>query len=110
MHSRALPVGAVSSCQPKPYLMVGAGRLSAAVWKILSEDGEADYHFNVFSFDAVDGSVAQRFSAQDVVDLAKLAHVLAAVLVDDGGVDCHLRRQLSSLVSDLESVFCSNRS
>ena len=108
MHAKALLTDVVTSSQPKPYVIVGAGRLSAAVWKASSEAGEADYQFNVFSLDAMDGSVAQRFSARDVIDLAKLAHVLAAVLVDDGGVDRDLRRQLSSLVSELESVFCSN--
>jgi hypothetical protein len=108
MHAKALLTDVVTSSQPKPYVIVGAGRLSAAVWKTLSEDGNATYQFNIFSLDAMDGSVIQRFSARDVVDLAKLAHVLASVLVDDGGVDHDLRRQLSSLVSDLESVFCSN--
>jgi len=106
MHARASLTGPVGSSQPKPYLIAGAGRLSAAVWKTVSETGEADYQFNVFLLDPMDGSVVQRFSASDVVDLAKLAHVLAAVLLDDGCVESALQRALRSLVDDLETVFC----
>jgi hypothetical protein len=86
---------------------VGAGRLSAAVWKTPTTPDSTVYRFNIFSLDPRNGTVGQCFSADDVVSLAKLAHVLAAVLVDDGGIDSALRQQLSSLVSDLESVLCS---
>ena len=105
MHAKAFPTNVDSSSQLKPYVIVGAGRLSAAVWKLPSEDGEADYRFNVFSLDAIDGSVAHVFSARDIIDLAKLAHVLAAVLVDDGCMDAGLRRKLQSLIGDLEEIF-----
>jgi hypothetical protein len=108
MHSRATSANSANLGQPKPYVIVGAGRLSAAVWKTMSADGEADYQFNVFSLDATDGSVCQCFSAHDVGDLAKLAHVLAAVLVDEGCVDSGVRKRLRSLINDLETIFCSD--
>lgn len=92
----------------KPYVIVGAGRLSAVVWKSTTAQGSPDFRFNIFTLDATTGTAGQSFAPDDVIDLAKLAHVLAAVLVDEGGVEPDLRHRLNSLFRNLESVFCSD--
>ncbi len=69
--------------------------------------GNPNFRFNVFSLDATTGTAGQSFTPDDVINLAKLAHVLAAVLVDDGGVEPDLRQRLNALIRDLESVFCT---
>ena len=48
--------------------------------------------------------MSQLFRPQDVVDLAKLCHVLAAVFVDDGCVTENERADLTELVSKLERI------
>lgn len=108
MQARANGPVKVEHLPSKPYVIVGAGRLSAAVWKTMAEQGIPHYRFNIFSLDATTGTAGQCFTPDDVIGLAKLAHVLAAVLVDDGVVEPKLRQQLTSLINDLESVFCSD--
>ena len=97
---------AASSVRSKPYMIVGAGHLSAALWKHGEEISGWEYQFTVFSLNGSNGAVAQCFSASDVIDLAKLAHVLAAVLVDDGCLAPKLRAEIQCLQHALESIFC----
>lgn len=86
----------------RPYCLVGASRLSAALWKDGDEQGGFRYRFNIFRMLASSGRVSQLFDPEDVISLAKLAHVMALALIDDGCIHADLRRQLQQLVVRLD--------
>lgn len=90
---------------PKPYAMVGAGKLAASIWK--SGDRRAGWHyrFTLFRMNSKTGAVQQRFAPRDIADLVKLARVLAAVLADDGCLELPMRQALRDLVADLDTIF-----
>jgi hypothetical protein len=88
----------------RPYAMLGAGRLTSAVWKEGDDDSGWHYRFNIFRMNRPSGRVSQRYRPQDVVDLARLAQVLAFALSDDGCMDSELRDDLSCLAACLDQV------
>jgi len=97
--------------EEKPYTMLGAGNLTAALWKYGDKRSGWHYRFNVFRMGNRDGRVSQRFLPRDVADLAKLAQVLAFALTDDGCLDQELRDDLSCLSACLDQVLpepCEN--
>lgn len=89
----------------KPYALVGAGRLTATVWKADELTAESIYQFNVFRCEQSTGEVSQQLHPEDVVDLVKLARVLSQVLVDDGCISHRLREQLEQLATDLDTLW-----
>lgn len=97
------------SIKEKPYAMVGAGRLAASIWKTGDERSGWNYRFNVFRMSGTNGRVTQRFSPNDVADLAKLVRVLAFTLADDGCVTADLRDDLFCLAACLDEVFPRTR-
>lgn len=90
-----------SNSPGKPYTLVGAGPLTATVWKTASESGGYRYRFNIIRTNPATGTVSQRFRPQDVRHLAKLLQVLAFTLSDDGCLDDVVRRDLQSLSATL---------
>lgn len=88
----------------KPYAMLGAGRLASALWKAGDERCGWRYRFNVYRMSGRSGEVCQLLRPGDVLDLVKLAQVLAAVLVDDGCVSGRERRVLGDLAARLEAI------
>ena len=92
-----------SNTKNRPYCLVGADRLSAAIWKHGDEEGGFHYQFNVFRMLAAHGRVSQLFGPEDVLCLAKLAHILALALIDDGCLDVELKRSLKRLVVRLDA-------
>ncbi len=88
----------------RPYAMVGAGDLTASIWKSPESSNEPTYVFNVFRMERGSGQVSQRFVTADVSDFVKLAHVLAATLLDDGCLDDSTRHDLRALVKQLETL------
>lgn len=80
--------------QTNPYFMAGAGRLAATVWKDSQGSYECDYKFNLLVINSEDGSVSQRFSASDLVDLISLVRVLTKEIVHDGCLDDEIRGTL----------------
>lgn len=88
----------------KPYAMVGAGRLVSTLWKTGDQQAGWRYHFNLFRITRR-GQVGQLFSPDDVIDVIKLARVLAATLAEDGCLPTVQRKQLSRLAAMLDDLF-----
>jgi hypothetical protein len=89
----------------KPMATVGAGRLASMIWKDGDEQAGWRYRFNVFRTSATHGRVSQLFSPSDVVRMVKLAHVLAAVIADDGCLAKSERDLLKCLTGELEQLW-----
>jgi hypothetical protein len=90
--------------QPRPMAMVGAGPMSSAIWKLGDERSGWQYRFSLFRQTACTGNVSQLFSPSDLIHLVKLAHVLAAVLADDGCLPERQRGQLLRLAGDIDDM------
>lgn len=88
----------------KPYAIVGAGSLTAAIWKDGNAESDRAYGFNIFRLDARGGAVTQRLSPDDISDLVKLARVLAQVIADDGCLSFEVRRELRTLAASIDCV------
>lgn len=88
----------------RPYAMVGAGELTASIWKLAAPSLNGQYRFTIFRMSRGMGSVSQCFVPSDVADFLKLAHVLAATLLDDGCLSDADRRELRMLVTKLETL------
>lgn len=79
----------------KPYTMAGAGPLVSSIWKSGDSDSGWTYRFNIYRMLPRSGHVAQLFKPEDVLHLAKLCRVLAAILADDGCLPSALRSELA---------------
>ena len=90
---------------PKPYVMAGAGKLTATIWKSGDERVGWHYRFNVFRCDASTGEVNQQLRPEDIGDLVKLARVLSQVVVDDGCIPHDLREELERLSTELDLLW-----
>ena len=88
----------------KPYAMVGAGKLTASIWKMENTRNGWNYCFNVFRLNSINGRASQQFTPSDVTDLVKLARVLASTLVDDGCLDPQQRHTLINLAADIDQI------
>jgi hypothetical protein len=88
----------------KPHEIVGAGDLTATIWKKGDEHGGWRYHFNVYRQSCRSGAVSQLFRPGDVIDFIKLCQVLAMTLADDGCLEFKQRRQLAELAARLDSI------
>ena len=88
----------------KPYAMVGAGRLTASIWKEPGLNARWKYGFNIFRLDSRNRRVTQRLLPRDIADLIKLARVLAQVIADDGCSSSGVRRELLSLAASIDCL------
>lgn len=88
----------------KPYELVGAGPLTATVWKRGDERAGWRLRFNVKRQSHQTGAVSQLYRPQDVRSLVKLCQVLAAVFADDGCLPPQDRTALAELAQKLDSV------
>lgn len=86
----------------KPDAMLGAGRLTAGVWKKRSD--EIDFDFNVFRINRTTGAVSQQFQSGDLADLARLAQLLAAEMSQDEALGLETCDDLACLAACLEDV------
>jgi hypothetical protein len=66
----------------KPYTMLGAGKLTSAMWKEGGPDSGFRYRFNIYRMDKKTGQVEQIFQPADVESLVKLARVLGMLLAE----------------------------
>ena len=89
----------------KPLGMVGAGRLASMIWKTGDEQSGWRYRFNVFRTVNNAGRVSQLFAPSDAILLVKLAHVLAAVIADDGCISPDERQSLKRLATELDELW-----
>jgi hypothetical protein len=88
----------------KPYAMVGAGKLTASIWKTENPRSGCNYRFNVFRLNSTNGRVSQQFTPSDVADLVKFARVLASTLADDGCLAPQQRKSLIDLAADIDQI------
>ena len=93
-----------NSASTNPYAMLGAGQLASALWKTSDTREQFAYGFNVFRMCAVSGEVTQRFTPDDLPNLARLTRVLAFEIAEDGCLDGDLRDDLSCLAACLDDV------
>lgn len=84
--------------------MVGAGKLVSTLWKSGDQQAGWRYHFNLFRMSAR-GQVGQLLAPEDLIDLIKLARVLAATLAEDGCMSSAQRRELACLAAKLDHLF-----
>lgn len=101
--------GSRTEAARKPYAILGAGRLTASLWKDGDEAAGWRYRFNLFRMSRTSGRVGQRFLPQDVPHLARMAQLLAFALADDGCIDRNLRDELSCLADFLDQRLPSTR-
>lgn len=88
-----------TALEPPPFERVGAGPLTALLYR---EPRGAGYRISLLSETAAGGGLA--LSPSDVPDLVALARVLAAVLVDDGGMPRTLHAELLELAERLNEL------
>jgi hypothetical protein len=99
---------AINAKQPesnKPYTMLGAGKLTSAMWKEGDPNSGFRYRFNIYRTDAKTGHVEQIFQPDDVQSLVNLARLLGVVFLDDGWLSEQDRIRLHDLVSRLDQAF-----
>lgn len=94
----------MSNPTTKPYITVGAGRLTACVYKTGDQLTGFDYRFNITRLSHRMGRVNQWLTADDVSSLVKLAQVLAAELASDGCTTKELRHLLIALSAALDDA------
>lgn len=93
-----------SELNPKPYYTLGAGQLTAFLWKYGSETTGWRYRFNVFRLAASRGRVSQSFRPRDVFHFVKLLQVIASVLSNDGCLCAVDRGVLKRLAADIDAL------
>jgi hypothetical protein len=83
--------------------VVGAGNWTVAVHKRWRTEEKCDYWFRMLRMEqTVPTTYSHRFRPVDVLDLPKLAQVLAASFVQDGCIEQPLRDDLSCLAAGLD--------
>jgi len=65
-------------------MLVGAGPLTSAIWKLGNEESGWRYRFNVVRQSAPGGCVTDLFQPMDLIHFIKLIQVLAAEIANDG--------------------------
>ena len=87
----------------KAYEVVGAGNWTVAVHKRWRTKEKCEYWFRMLRMEqTVPTTYSHRFRPADVLDLPKLAQVLAASIVQDGCVEPSLRDDLACLTAGLD--------
>lgn len=85
--------------------VVGAGRWTARIWRVVSDDRRVGYRLSLF----LDGEKKRRgrsceFGVGDVVALPKLAQVIAQSLVNDGWLPAGLKDDLACMAHVMDFV------
>jgi hypothetical protein len=84
---------------------VGAGRCMVPIRKVHFGGEQFGYRMELLRIDSrCDGSLRRTFTPRDVLDLPKLAQVLAATLVADGCLSEELKADLDCLAATLDIV------
>ena len=88
----------------RPYLFVGAGRMTALLWKLESSSDDGVYRFSIVAGPRGIEGACSHFEPADLESLIKLVQVLASVLVDDGCLPPVVRERLSDLTAHLDRL------
>ncbi len=94
--------------QAKPYEMIGAGKLSSAVYKTGDQLIGWHYHFNVYRTDFSSGQLSHWLHPEDLRDLLKLIQVIGLELLNDGCLLDAQRKDLDWIVKCLEAINCTS--
>ena len=92
----------VTAPHPKPMVLVGAGPLTSAIWKLGSEQSGWRYRFNVVRQTSDRGQFTDLFQPTDLIHFVKLIQVLATVIADDGCLTQSERTTLRNLSAQLD--------
>ena len=93
----------VTAAQPKPMVLVGAGTLTSAIWKLGSEQSGWRYRFNVVRQTSDRRQFTDLFQPTDLIHFVKLIQVLAAVIADEGCLTQTERTMLRNLAAELDN-------
>ena len=88
----------------RPYIVVGADRIAASVYKTGDDSIGFDYRFNLTHINQRTCRVAPWFSPADIISIVALTRTLAAELVHDGCVEPQLRKQFLALSAALDGA------
>jgi len=87
----------------KAYEVVGSGNWIVAVHKRRRTKEKCEYWFRMLRMEqTVPTTYSHRFRPADVLDLPKLAQVLAMTIVQDGCIEQSLREDLACLAAGLD--------
>ena len=92
----------VTAPHPKPMVLVGAGPLTSAIWKLGSEQSGWRYRFNAVRQTSDRGQFTDLFQPTDLIHFVKLIQVLATVIADDGCLTQSERTTLRNLSAQLD--------
>ncbi len=92
----------------KPYEMMGAGRLSSALYKVGDETTVWRYRFNIYCTDFNSGRLSHWLQPDDLVDMLKLIQVIASELAFDGCLDKAQLDQMNWVAKCLEAINCQS--
>jgi len=90
------------TCCPKPMMLVGAGQLTSAIWKLGDEESGWRYRFSVVRQSAPSGCVTDLFQPVDLIHFIKLIQVLATEIANDGCLTHDERLMLRNLAQRLD--------
>ena len=93
----------VTAPHPKPMVLVGAGPLTSAIWKLGSEQSGWRYRFNVVRQTSDRRQFTDLFQPTDLIHFVKLIQVLAAVIADEGCLTQTERTMLRNLAAELDN-------
>jgi hypothetical protein len=96
--------GRIMNSDNKPYALLGSGRLTSSLWKIVNPNNDIEYRFNLFRIDRETGTVNQWLGLEDIESLVKVSRVLAFELAEDGCMDRMLRERLYQLAERLDEL------
>ena len=88
----------------KPHALLGSGRLTSSLWKIVNQNHDVEYRFNLFRIQRETGAANQWFAPEDIESLVKISRVLAFELAEDGCMDRVLRERLYQLAERLDEL------
>ncbi len=83
-------------------MLVGAGPLISAIWKLGNEESGWRYRFNVVRQSVSNGCVTDLFQPVDLIHFVRLIQVLAAEIANDGCLAYDERLMLRTLAQRLD--------
>lgn len=89
----------------KPTMLVGAGKLVAAIWKRSNKSAYGQYRFIIRRKSDVDFLRTEKLLPLDIVSLVKLTRILATVILDDGCLSETERTVLKAAKSQLDALY-----
>ena len=83
-------------------MLVGAGQLTSAIWKLGNEESGWRYRFNMVRQSVPSGCVTDLFQPMDLICFIKLIQLLAAEIANDGCLTHNERLMLRNLAQRVD--------